>query len=58
MPARWADKLKALDLLMKPLGLAAPETHQHVHQHVHFTPKQFQRMTDDQLDLAEAAYTH
>ena len=25
--ARWADKLKALDLLMKHLGLAAPEQH-------------------------------
>ena len=58
MPARWADKLKALDLLMKHLGLAAPETHQHVHQHGHFTPEQFQRMTDDQVDRAEAAYTH
>ena len=31
VPARWADKLKALELLMKHLGLAAPETHQHVH---------------------------
>ena len=57
VPARWADKLKALELLMKHLGLAAPETHQHVHQHVHFTPEQFQRMTDDQLDRAESAYT-
>ena len=52
-----ADKLKALELLMKLLDLAASETHQHVHQHVHFTPEQFQRMTDDQLDRAEAAYT-
>jgi len=57
VPARWADKLKALELLMKHLGLAAPETHQHVHQHVHFTPEQLQQMTDDQLDRVEAAYT-
>ena len=42
---------------MKHLGLAAPEQHQHVHQHVHFTPEQLNRMTDDQLDRAEAAYT-
>ena len=53
VPARWADKLKALELLMKHLGLAAPEQH----QHVHFTPEQLSRMTDDQLDRAEAAYT-
>ncbi|RUA03113.1 MAG: hypothetical protein DSY84_03010 [Candidatus Neomarinimicrobiota bacterium] len=46
-----------LELLMKHLGLAAPEQHQHVHQHVHFTPEQLNRMTDDQLDRAEAAYT-
>ena len=38
--ARWADKLKALELLMKHLGLAAPEQHQHLHHHVHFTPEQ------------------
>ena len=57
VPAGWADKLKALELLMKHLGLAAPETDQHIHQHVHFTLDQFQRMTDDQLDRAEAAYT-
>ena len=56
VPARWADKLKALELLMKHLGLAAPETHQHVHQHVHFTPEQFDRMSDGQLDRAETAY--
>ena len=56
VPARWGDKLKALELLMKHLGLAAPETHQHVHQHVHFTMEQLQRMTDDQLDRSEAAY--
>ena len=56
VPARWTDKLKALELLMKHLGLAAPETHQHVHQHVHFTPEQFGRMSDNQLDRAEAAY--
>ena len=56
VPARWSDKLKALELLMKHLGLAAPETHQHVHQHVRFTPEQFDRMSDDQLDRAEAAY--
>ena len=56
IPARWSDKLKALELLMKHLGLAAPETHQHVHQHVHFTPEQFERMSDNQLDRAEAAY--
>ena len=30
---------------------------QHLHQHVHFTPEQLSRMTDDQLDRAEAAYT-
>ena len=57
VPARWGDKLKALELLMKHLGLAAPETHQHVHQHVHFTPEQLNRMTDEQLDRAKAAYT-
>ena len=56
IPARWSDKLKALELLMKHLGLAAPETHQHVHQHVRFTPEQFDRMSDGQLDRAEAAY--
>jgi TPR repeat protein len=56
VPARWGDKLQALELLMKHLGLAAPETHQHVHQHVHFTPEQFNRMSDDQLDRSEAAY--
>ena len=54
--ARWSDKLKALELLMKHLGLAAPETHQHVHQHVHFTPEQLNRMSDDQLERSEAAY--
>ncbi len=42
---------------MKHLGLAAPEQHQHVHQHVHFTPGQLNRMTDEQLDRTEAAYT-
>ena len=42
---------------MKHLGLAAPEQHQHVHQHVHFTPEQLNRMTDEQLDRAEGAYT-
>ena len=42
---------------MKHLGLAAPETDQHVHQQVLSTPEQFQQMTDDQLDRAEAAYT-
>ena len=42
---------------MKHLGLASPETHQHVHQHVHFTPEQLNRMSDDQLDRAETAYT-
>ena len=42
---------------MKHLGLSAPETHQHIHQHVHFTTEQFQRITDDQLDNAEAADT-
>ena len=57
VPARWVDKLKALELLMKHLGLAAPEQHQHVHQHVHFTPEQLNRMTDEQLDRTEAAYT-
>ena len=41
---------------MKHLGLAAPEQHQHVHQHVHFTPEQLNRMTDEQLDRTEAAY--
>ena len=53
---RWADKLKALELLMKHLGLAAPEQHQHLHHHVHFTPDQLSRMTDEQFDRAEAAY--
>ena len=57
VPARWADKLKALELLMKHLGLVAPKQHQHVHQHVHFTPEQLKRMTDEQLDRTEAAYT-
>ena len=57
VPARWSDKLKALELLMKHLGLAAPEQHQHVHQHVRFTPEQLNRMSDGQLDRAEAAYT-
>ena len=42
---------------MKHLGLAASEQHQHVHQHVHFTPEQLNRMTDEQLDCTEAAYT-
>ena len=42
---------------MKHLGLADPEQHQHVHQHVHFTPEQLNRMTDEELDRAEAAYT-
>ena len=55
IPARWADKLKALELLMKHLGLAAPEQHQHLHQHVHFTREQLNRMTDDQLDRVEVA---
>ena len=54
--ARWAEKLKALELLMKHLGLAAPEQHQHLHQHVHFMPEQLNRMTDEQLDRTEAAY--
>ena len=56
IPARWADKLKALELLMKHLGLAPPEQHQHLHHHVHFTPEQLNRMTDEQLDRVEAAY--
>ena len=56
VPARWADKLKALELLMKHLGLAAPEQHQHLHQHLHFTPDQLRRMTDDQLQQAQDAY--
>ena len=47
VPARWGDKLKALELLMKHLGLAVPETHQHIHQHVHFTMEQLQRMAVD-----------
>jgi len=42
---------------MKHLGLAAPEQHQHLHHHVHFTPEQLSRITDDQLDRAEAVYT-
>jgi len=42
---------------MKHLGLAAPEQHQHLHQHVHFTREQLNRMTDEQLDRVEAAYT-
>ena len=41
---------------MKHLGLAAPEQHQHLHQHVHFTREQLNRMTDGQLDRVEAAY--
>ena len=57
VPARWADKLKALELLMKYLGLASPEQHQHLHQHVHFTPVQLRRMTDEQLQEARDAYT-
>ena len=48
--------LKALELLMKHLRLAAPEQHQHLHQHVHFTPKQLSRKKDEQLDRAEAGY--
>ena len=57
VPARWADTLKALELLMKHLGFAAPEQDQHLHHHVHFTPEQLNRMTDEQLNRAEAAYT-
>jgi len=38
------------------LGLAAPEQHQYLHQHVHFTREQLNRMTDDQLDRTEVAY--
>ena len=45
--------LKALELLIKHLGLAASDQH----QHVHFTPEQLSRMTDQQLDRVEAAYT-
>ena len=45
-------KLKALELLMKHLGLAAPEQH----QHVHFAREQLNWMTDEQLDRTEAAY--
>ena len=41
---------------MKHLGLAAPEQHQHLHQHVHFTPEQLNRMPDDQLDRTGATY--
>ena len=52
----WADKLKALKLLMKHLGLAAPQQHQYLHHHVHFTPEQLTRMTGEQLDRTEAAY--
>ena len=40
IPARWADKLKALELLMKHLGLVAPEQHQHLYHYVDFTPEQ------------------
>ena len=36
---------------------AQTEQHQHVHRHVHFTPEQLKRMTDEQLDRTEAAYT-
>jgi hypothetical protein len=36
---------------------AQTEQHQHVHQHVHFTLEQLKRMTDEQLDRTEAAYT-
>ena len=42
---------------MKHLGLTAPEQHEHIHQHVHFTPEQLNRMTDEQLDRTEGAYT-
>ena len=42
---------------MKHLGLAAPEQHQYLHHHVHFTSDHLSRMTDEQLDRAEAAYT-
>ena len=42
---------------MKHLGFAAPEQDQHLHHHVHFTPEQLNRMTDEQLNRAEAAYT-
>ena len=42
---------------MTHLGLAASAQPQHVHQHVHFTPEQLNRMTDEQLDRTEAAYT-
>ena len=30
---------------------------EHLLQHVHFTPEQLSRMTDEQLDRLEAAYT-
>ena len=43
---------------MKHLGLAAPEQHQHLHQHVHFTREQLNRMTDKQLDRVEVAYAN
>ena len=54
VPIRWREKLKALELLMKHVGVATPQ--QHIHQHVHFTMAQYQRMSDDQLDRAEDAY--
>ncbi len=38
---------------MKYLEIEAPEQH----QHLHFQPDQLSRMTDEQLDRAEAAYT-
>jgi len=41
---------------MKHLGLAAPEQHQHLYQHVHFTPEQLNRMTDEQFDRVDVAY--
>ena len=55
--ARWADKIKALELLMTHLGVAASEQHQHLHQRVHFTPEQLTRRTDEQLDRTEGAHT-
>ena len=48
---------RSIALPVRRRELAAPKQHQHVHQHVHFTPEQLKRMTDERLDRTEAAYT-
>ena len=42
---------------MKRRGLAAPEQHQHVHGHLHFSQAKCRRMTDDPLNRGQAACT-